>query len=199
VFVLSIFFHECGHALAGKSRGIPMSGMVFIPFMGAAVLLKRGGRTVGEDAFIGIMGPVFGTIYGLGCLGIYGLTHHTLWLDLASFVFFMNLFNLLPIAPLDGGWIVPVFSPKVLLLGVLLMIPIGLRFNPFILVLGLLSIPRIISGWKVKPGESAYFKATARDRWTYGIAYPALAIFLALAWMAAQGALTALHGAAAII
>jgi Zn-dependent protease len=173
--------------------------MVFIPFMGAAVLLKRGGRTVGEDAFIGIMGPVFGTIYGVACLGLYAATNHPIWLQLASFVFFMNLFNLLPIAPLDGGWIVPVFSPKVLLLGVLLMIPIAILYNPFILILGLMSLPRIIGGWKVKPGESEYFKATARDRWTYGIAYPALAIFLALAWMNAQGTLAVLRGTGPII
>src|SRR5688572_15150338 len=66
--VLSIFIHECGHAWAGWRRGIPMSGMVFIPFMGAAVLLKRGGKTVGEDAYIGIMGPIWGTASGLLCL-----------------------------------------------------------------------------------------------------------------------------------
>jgi Zn-dependent protease len=178
--VVSIFVHECGHAIAGKSRGIPISNMVFIPFMGAAVMLKRGGRTVGEDAFIGIMGPVFGMLYALACLGIFFATKQPLFLMLAYAVAFMNLLNLLPIAPLDGGWIVPVFSPKILALGAIFTIPVAIWWhNPFVLILGLLSLPRIIGGWKVNPAESAYFKATSRDRWTYAFAYPAIALALA--------------------
>lgn len=187
-FVLSIFFHECGHAIAGKSRGLPMSGMVFIPFMGAAVFLKRGGRSLGEDAFIGIMGPVFGTIYAAGCIALFVLTHHPIWLALGYMVAFMNLFNLLPIPPLDGGWIVPIFSPKVLAIGAVLMIPVAIwAHNPFILVLGLLSLPRIIGGWKAKPGESEYFKVQPGERLLYGIAYPGLAALLALLMACASG------------
>ena len=179
VFIFSIFFHECGHAIAGKSRGLPISNMVFIPLMGAAVMLKRGGRSVGEDAFIGIMGPVFGALYALGCLGIGLVMHSPFWMILAFYVAFMNLFNLIPMAPLDGGWIVPVFSPKVLAVGAAIMIPVAIwAHNPFILILGLLSLPRIIAGWKAKAGESEYFNATPADRIIYGIAYPGLAIFL---------------------
>ncbi|MGO8670044.1 MAG: Clp protease N-terminal domain-containing protein [Capsulimonadaceae bacterium] len=185
-FVLSIFVHECGHAFAGRLRGIPISGMVFVPFMGAVVVHARGGKSVVEDAFIGIMGPVFGTLYGVGCVLVFFTTHNPFWLALASMVFFINLFNLAPTVPLDGGWIIPVFSPKAMVLGLVLLVPICIySHNYLILLLGLLSIPRIKAGWKADPRTSTFFQATSRDRWTYGIAYLGLAAFLAAgsAWV----------------
>ncbi len=175
--VMSIFIHECGHAWAGWRRGIPMSGMVFIPFMGAAVLLKRGGKNVGEDAYIGIMGPVWGTASGLLCLLIHLVAPSQFWLVMAYIIFWMNLFNLAPVAPLDGGWIVPVFSPKLLALGVVLLFILAPR-NPMIWLLALMSIPRIIGGWKADPKTQPYYQVTGRERWTYGFAYLGLAALL---------------------
>ena len=175
---LSIFIHECGHAYAGKRRGIPMSGMVFIPFLGAAVLLKRGGKNVAEDAFIGIMGPVFGTLSGLLCLLINLMFPSPFWLLLANIIFFINLFNLAPTAPLDGGWITPVFSPKLLLLGVVILFAVA-PGNPLIWLLALLSIPRVIGGWKADPKTQPYYQVASRDRWIYGLSYLGLAAALA--------------------
>lgn len=177
--VLLIFVHECGHAFAGRLRGIRTGAMVFIPFMGAFVTLKRGGHNLGEDAFIGIMGPVFGTIGGVLCVGIYAVTGNLFWLSLAALNFMINLFNLAPVAPLDGGWIVPLFSPKLLAIGAILLLPLTF-VNPLIGLLGLLSLPRIIGGWKAKPEEQPYYQATAADRWKFGSAYVGLALFLAL-------------------
>lgn len=180
--VLLIFIHECGHALAARMRGIPTGIMVFIPLMGAFVTTKRYGKNIVEDAFIGIMGPVFGTLAGIGCVIIYALTpsHSPFWLALAQFNFLMNLFNLAPTAPLDGGWITPLFSPKLLAVGAVLLLFL-VPYNPLILVLALMSLPRIISGWKAKPEESTYYQATAADRWKFGTAYLGLAAFLAVA------------------
>ena len=115
--VLLIFIHECGHALAARLRGIETGIMVFIPLMGAFVTTKRYGRNIVEDAFIGIMGPIVGTLAGVACLGVYLVTHSEFWLALAQWDFLVNLFNLAPTAPLDGGWITPLFSPKLLAVG----------------------------------------------------------------------------------
>jgi Zn-dependent protease len=178
--VLLIFIHECGHALAARRLGIPTGIMVFIPLMGAFVTTKRGAKNIVEDAFIGIMGPVFGTLAGVGCLVIYALTpsHSPFWLVLAQLNFFMNLFNLAPTPPLDGGWITPLFSPKLLAIGAVLLLFL-VPLNPIIGLLALMSLPRIVSGWKAKPEESDFYKATAADRWRYGAAYLGLAAFLA--------------------
>ncbi|MBV9850733.1 MAG: site-2 protease family protein [Armatimonadetes bacterium] len=180
--VLLIFIHECGHAIAGRLRGIPSTAMIFVPLMGAFVSLKRGGKNVVEDAFIGIMGPIFGTLAGVGCIGVYLATGSGFWLLLALFSFWINLFNLAPMAPLDGGWISPVFSPKLLALGVVLLFVIAPR-NPLIWILALLSLPRIIGGWKAQPSADPYYQATASDRWKVGVAYFGLAAFLGIAYL----------------
>ncbi|MGI4790465.1 MAG: metalloprotease, partial [Janthinobacterium lividum] len=129
--VLMIFIHECGHALAARMRGIPTGIMVFVPLMGAFVTTGRYGKSIVEDAFIGIMGPVFGTLAGLGCLVLYAVLpgHSPFWLALAQVNFFMNLFNLAPTPPLDGGWITPLFSPKLLAIGAVLLL-FMVRYNP---------------------------------------------------------------------
>jgi Zn-dependent protease len=191
--VLLIFIHECGHALAARMRGIPTGIMVFIPLMGAFVTTKRYGKNIVEDAFIGIMGPVFGTLAGVGCLIVWALspTHSSFWLVLAQFNFLMNLFNLAPTPPLDGGWITPLFSPKLLAIGAVLLLFL-VPYNPLILVLALMSLPRIISGWKAKPEDSPYYQATAADRWKFGAAYLGLAAFLALAFYGLHTHLNAL-------
>jgi len=115
--VLLIFIHECGHALAAKLRGIPTGIMVFIPMMGAFVTTKRYGKNLEEDAFIGIMGPVVGSLASLACFLMYFPTGNPFWVVLGQWGFFINLFNLLPTPPLDGGWIAPLFSPKLLAIG----------------------------------------------------------------------------------
>lgn len=175
--VLLIFLHECGHALAARIKGIPTSFMVFVPLMGAAVFTKRYGKDIVEDAFIGIMGPVAGMICSVACAIAGVATGQPYLLALAQIGFFMNLFNLIPTVPLDGGWIAPIFSPKLLAFGVVLMIGAGF-YNPFIWVLGLLSLPRVIGGWKADPTTQPYYRVPPGVRSTYGLAYIGLATIL---------------------
>lgn len=176
--VLMLFVHECGHALAARRFGLPYSGMLFIPFMGAVVAHGRGQTNVVQDAFIGIMGPVVGWLYGIVCVILGFATGNAFFFALASSTFAINLFNLIPTAPLDGGWIAPLFSPKLLAVGVVFLVLIGFYSQNYLIwVLALLSLPRIIAGWKAGPGD-AYFHATAADRWKYGLAYLGLALGL---------------------
>ena len=177
--VVLIFIHECGHALAARLRGIETGIMVFIPLMGAFVTTKRYGRNIVEDAFIGIMGPIVGTLAGVACLGIYVVTRSEFWLALAQWDFLVNLFNLAPTAPLDGGWITPLFSPKLLAVGAVCLLFV-VPYNPLIAVLALLSLPRIIAGWKADPKTQPYYQVTASDRGKFAVAYLGLALFLAL-------------------
>jgi Zn-dependent protease len=178
--VVLIFIHESGHAIAGKALGHKIGPMVFVPGMGAFVAIGRA-RNIVEDAHIGIMGPVFGTLGGIVCLVIYQIVHDPFWLALAHFNFFINLFNLLPMPPLDGSWITPLFSPKLLLFGVILLFVVA-PANPLIWILGLMSLPRIIGGWKAKP-DDAYYKAPLAARVKYGVAYLGLAAFLGYSYL----------------
>ena len=111
--VLSIFIHECGHAIAARRYGLPYMGMRFSPLIGGVVFHQRGNTTVTENAFIGIMGPVFGTLVAITCATIYHFTGDFFWLHVAQINFVMNAANLLiPAPPLDGHWLAAVFSKR---------------------------------------------------------------------------------------
>lgn len=183
--VLLIFFHESGHAIAAIIKGHRVGPMVFIPFMGAFVTTSGGARSLEEDAYIGIMGPVFGTLAGVVCVVLAFMTHSQLFIGLAYFDFMMNLFNLAPTAPLDGGWIAPLFSPKLLGFGLILMILLGFR-NPLIWVLGFMSIPRVIAAWNADPATQPYYRVSAATKWKFGFAYFGLAAFLGIAMLVLQ-------------
>jgi Zn-dependent protease len=188
--VVLIFIHECGHALAARLRGIPTGAMVFIPFMGAVVTTKRGGQNLEEDAFIGIMGPIVGSIASAVAASIYFITQNPFWLELGRFGFFINLFNLLPTPPLDGGWIAPLFSPKLLAIGAVIGVIAGF-YNWFIWVLLLASLPRILAGWRADPKTQPYYQVSSKSRWIFGSLYLGLAALLALGIVGANYAMIA--------
>jgi Zn-dependent protease len=177
--VLLIFIHECGHALAARLRGIPTGIMVFVPFMGAFVTTNRSGQNLEEDAFIGIMGPIVGSAAAAIACSFYFIDHNRFWLVLGQLGFFINLFNLLPTPPLDGGWIAPLFSPKLLAIGCVIAFVAGFS-NPLIWLLLFMSGPRIIAGWKADPKTQPYYQVSASAKWKYGIAYFGLAALLAI-------------------
>lgn len=102
-FVVLIWVHEMGHVLQLKREGIAASAPMFIPFLGAFVAMKQMPKDVLAEARVGLAGPVLGSLGALGAWGIYELTQEPLFLGLAYIGFFLNLFNLLPMLPLDGG------------------------------------------------------------------------------------------------
>ncbi|HLJ56912.1 MAG TPA: tetratricopeptide repeat protein [Chthonomonadaceae bacterium] len=173
--VVSLLIHECGHALARRYLGLEIGAMIFIPFMGAFVSGSPA-RTVGDSALVAIMGPVAGAIAATACMGFYFATGSPFWLALAMLGFYINLFNMAPGPPLDGGRIAALFSPKLLLPGLAIAVFI-FHANLMIWVMAILALPSIIAAWK-HGSSHPYYRATARERWIYGSAYLGLAAFL---------------------
>lgn len=102
-FVAMLFIHEIGHVLAAKRKGLPVSAPVFIPFVGALIAMKRHPRDAATEAFVALGGPLLGTMGALAALAA-GLALESTALVLVAYAgFFINLINLLPIRPLDGG------------------------------------------------------------------------------------------------
>ena len=124
-FVGLIFVHEMGHVLALKRRGIPIEGMFFIPFLGAAVSFKKRPADPAVDAEISAAGPLAGWLGGLVCAAIYAQNGEPFWLVMAHVTFLINLINLAPATPLDGGWIVRAINPKFSLVGAAIGAAIG--------------------------------------------------------------------------
>jgi len=106
-----ILIHESGHALVMKKLGIPFSPMVFIPFMGAAVAMRKRPKDAYEEALVAFGGPVLGSVGALGCAGAAHVMDSHLLFALADFGFMINLFNLIPLGSMDGGRICGAISP----------------------------------------------------------------------------------------
>jgi len=150
-FVLSIFVHELGHVFVAWRKGVPVTAPLFIPGFGALILQKRAAKSKWDEAMIGIGGPVAGTLAGFFCFALGMATNNSLFLALAYTTFLLNLFNLLPIMPLDGGWIVGAISPKLFVLGVagfLYLFISGYIHNPMILLIVILAVPGMIHAFR---------------------------------------------------
>jgi Zn-dependent protease len=127
--VYLIFIHEMGHVIAAKRKGIPTSPAFFIPFVGALISMKQRPRDAATEAYLAYGGPLAGLISFLPAVVLYEMTKDPFW----SLVIFMgallNLFNLLPVSPLDGGRIVSVLSTRIWLAGLLILVVI-VYFSP---------------------------------------------------------------------
>lgn len=179
-FVMLIFIHEMGHVLVLWRKGIKATAPVFIPMMGAFIALKQRPRNALECAETAYGGPALGTVAALGSWALYGATGNPLFLALASVGFWINLFNLIPFPPLDGGWIMGAISPKLWLIGIVL---IFVRFlqthNGFLLFIVLLSFLHIKSIWRnAWHPDPEYYKVSPQARALVTALYVGLALFL---------------------
>ncbi|WP_240627429.1 site-2 protease family protein [Thermoflavimicrobium daqui] len=104
--VVMILIHEMGHVWAAKQKGLPVTAPAFIPFMGALILLKRQPQDAVTEAYIAYGGPLLGTVGALISYGLGFATGNEVFFVIAMIGFFLNLFNLIPVHPLDGGRIV---------------------------------------------------------------------------------------------
>src|SRR6266568_821057 len=115
--VLLLFVHEMGHAIVMKLKGIPIGGMIFIPLLGAAVIMKQMPKNAKDEAEVGIAGPIAGAIAAMVCLTLAREYPDTVWAPLAYFGFFINLFNLIPIVPFDGGRVLGAIDRRIWIIG----------------------------------------------------------------------------------
>ena len=102
-FVVSIYIHEMGHVMALRKFNIAASAPMFIPFLGAFVRMRQYPGTVGEDARVGLAGPIWGLGSAVAAWLAAITTGLPVWYAIAHTAAWLNLFNLLPIWQLDGG------------------------------------------------------------------------------------------------
>ena len=184
-FVLLIFVHEMGHALVMQRLGIRAGAPVFIPFVGAVIAMKSLPKNAWVEALVGIGGPVLGSAGAAVCLLIAWATDEPFWYGLAYTGFLINLFNLLPVSPLDGGRIVGVISRWLWAVGYAAGIGVFLiTYSPIlflILLLGLFTLGSTLRG-----PRKGYFDAPTSQRVAMGVAYFGLIVLLALGMWAAE-------------
>jgi Zn-dependent protease len=103
MIMFMLFVHESGHVWAMKRCGVKTKGIYFLPFVGGAAVADDEFPSRGAEVFIAIMGPIWGFALALLTGLVYAATGDPLFAAAASWMAMVNLFNLLPINPLDGG------------------------------------------------------------------------------------------------
>src|SRR5881394_1652172 len=187
-FVILLLIHECGHLIVAKKFGLKVGAPVFIPFMGAFIALKEAPRNAWMEACVGIGGPLLGSLGALVCNALGEFFGAPIFIGLAWFGYFLNLFNLTPVGMLDGGRIVTALSRWLWLPGFALLLWFGWKFPNFVIwLIVLLSLPRIYSLFRKRTEEEQrYFEVTSSQRWTMSILYFGLIAVLIFGMHVAQ-------------
>jgi len=182
--VAMLLIHEMGHYIAARQRGLAVRLPMFIPFAFAWTTLEELPHDAETEAYIGLGGPMLGTV---GAIAAWWLGHEydvTWLLAVASTGFFLNLINMIPLPPLDGGRITTVLSPRIWLLGVpIIGALLWFQFSLILLLIAILAVPHVIAAFRFDPTSSPeaqrYHDVSPRTRWEYGLIYVGLIAFLA--------------------
>ncbi|HLI07979.1 MAG TPA: site-2 protease family protein [Ktedonobacteraceae bacterium] len=195
--VAMLFIHEMGHALVMKLKGIPVGGLIFVPMLGAAVIMRNMPRNARDEAEVGIAGPIAGALAAGVCLFLAQQSPgvQTIWAPLAYFGFFINLFNLIPVVPFDGGRIVAAIDKRMWLVGL-----VGLAayfgwswlngdFSIWLLFFLILAATQYWSRRSIPDTEEgkAYYNVSLKERIFIGVLYFGLAALLILGMTVSRG------------
>lgn len=140
-----IFVHEMGHLVAARQKGIPTSPAIFVPFLGAAIAMKERPKDAATEAYLAYGGPLAGLISIIPALILYYFTGNPFWALVVMLGALINLFNLFPVSPLDGGRIVGVLSTNIWGIALLIFL-VYLFFSPSLLLI-LIFILGLINWW----------------------------------------------------
>ena len=152
LILVAVGWHEQGHVWAMRKMSIKTKGWYAIPFIGGAAIAEEKYRTYGENAYIAIMGPIWGMLMALAAAGLYWVTGQPLWAATGAWMATLNLFNLLPITPLDGGQLIKSIAFSInktlgvwflgfsILLGVIVMWKFHILLFAILLVVGALEM-----------------------------------------------------------
>jgi Zn-dependent protease len=173
-FVIILFVHEMGHVAVLRAQGVPASAPMFIPFLGAFVAVKGPQRSVAEEAWSAIAGPIVGAVGALVTLQFAELNGSLLLRALAYTAFLINLFNLIPALPLDGGRVAGALHPAVWWLGMAGAVVLLLTFHSPVMILVLvLGGMEVFRRWRRRQAglDKEYYSVPAGTRLAIAAAY----------------------------
>jgi len=184
-FVALLFLHEVGHYIQLRREGVKPSGMVFIPFLGAAVGTRSLGGSALAEARVGLAGPILGSLATAALLPIAASTGDDFWYALAFTGFFLNLFNLLPVVPLDGGRAMAAMAPWMWFVGFgAIVVLVFLWPNPILILIALLGGYETYRRWKQRKkgeeGNADYYRVKPVHRLMVAGVYVGLIVALAI-------------------
>ncbi|MGB2710443.1 MAG: site-2 protease family protein [Conexibacter sp.] len=184
-FVLLLLVHELGHVIQLRREGIEASAPMFIPFLGAVVAAKSLGENALAEARVGLAGPLLGSLAAALLVPVWLVTGDDFWAALAFTGFFLNLFNLLPVVPLDGGRAMAAMAPWMWFAGLAAVAGAAFAFpNPIILLILLFAAMETWRRWRERrvggEEQAAYYRVAPRHRALVATVYVGLIVALAV-------------------
>jgi Zn-dependent protease len=185
-FVVLLLVHEMGHVIQLRREGVSASTPMFIPFLGAVITARTLGDNAAAEARVGLAGPILGGLGSALCLVIWRLTGDSFWEALAFVGFLLNLFNLLPVSPLDGGRAMAAMAPAMWFVGLAMMVAFLFLThfrNPIVLLFILIGGMDSWRRWKLRreggEQQQAYYRVRPMTRVLVAAAYLGLvAVFV---------------------
>jgi len=181
--IVLLFVHEMGHVIEAKHQGLDVTAPMFIPLLGAMITLRENPRDAWHEARLALAGPILGSL-GAAAIYLAGVAEDSNRLKAIAFLgFFLNLFNLLPVVPLDGGRAVAALHPALWLLGLLgLGALVVLRPNPILILILVFAAMELYRRWQMRghPAARAYYRVLPWQRAAVAVAYFGLAALLVL-------------------
>jgi Zn-dependent protease len=182
-FVLLLLLHELGHVIQLRREGIKAGAPIFIPFLGAVIASKSLGKDAAAEARVGLAGPILGSIATLVPLAIWLATGDEFWRALAYLGFFLNLFNLIPVVPLDGGRAMAALSPAIWAVGLTGLAVVAFLYpSPILILIVVFGAYESYRRWKSRnqPQNQAYYAIPTRSRAIVAFVYLGLAAALSV-------------------
>jgi Zn-dependent protease len=181
--IVLLFVHEMGHVLEAKRQGLNVTAPMFIPLLGAMITLKENPRDAWHEARLALAGPILGSL-GAAAIYLAGVAEDSNRLKAIAFLgFFLNLFNLLPVVPLDGGRAVAALHPALWGLGLVALAGlVVLRPNPILILILVFAAMELWRRWQMRghPMAQAYYRVLPWQRAAVAVAYFGLAALLVL-------------------
>jgi Zn-dependent protease len=182
-FVVLLFVHEMGHVFQLRREGVKATAPMFVPLLGAVVFMKSLPDDALAEARVGLAGPILGTAGSAVCFAIGEATNSDLLRALAYVGFLLNLINLVPLVPFDGGRAMAAMAPALWFVGLGAMIVLfAITRNAFLLIFIVLGGMETWRRWKLRGtrslAEAAYYRVSPRNRVLVGAVYIGLIVAL---------------------
>lgn len=181
-YLFILIIHELGHYIIAKFLNVSVAFGGFTPV--GAYIIHENTENCKENALIAMGGPLFGGILGLIYYIVYYVTGDYTFLVLTFTSTILNLGNLIPVSPLDGGQIVEAISPILCYIGFPFLIYLFISVNKlkskilllFIMVAGIYQT----YNFTIKYKTDSYYKLDKHSKIKFIIVYSILVLSLAI-------------------
>lgn len=181
-----VLLHEFGHYWAARYVGLSVELPIFSP-LGAAVTMNGMPKNAAEEAFVAICGPVAGAIAGAAFALAGYWVQSPLMAQAALYTFVLNLLNLIPLSPMDGGRIAMAIERRLWTCGVALLAALlycssgGLLISVLVSTTLLQAFRDMVWRALVFDQMPEYFQIPLHVRAAFAVCYLAFAAILATA------------------